>query len=110
MQPKGPPLPCGKRFIIREPVTETCHERAPDPRLSKTEPQWCCADFDTCGAVITEPGVICEYLDEVSPSVNMLPQDPAEWATVRAWARYTDEVPTAAMVLSEAGQGADLLL
>ena len=49
------------------------------------------------GAVITDSGVICEYLDDVFPSVNMLPEDPAQRAIVRAWARYLDEVPTAAI-------------
>jgi glutathione S-transferase len=49
------------------------------------------------GVVVTDSGVICEYLDEVFPAVNMLPKDPAERATVRAWGRYLDEVPTAAI-------------
>ena len=48
-------------------------------------------------AVITDSGVICEYLDEVFPSTPMLPADPAERALVRAWVRYLDEVPTAAV-------------
>lgn len=49
------------------------------------------------GAVITDSGVICEYLDEVFPTVPMLPTDPAGRAEVRAWGRYLDEVPTAAI-------------
>lgn len=49
------------------------------------------------GQVITDSGVICEYLDEVFPKVPMLPRDPAERAVVRAWGRYFDEVPTAAI-------------
>lgn len=48
-------------------------------------------------AVITDSGVICEYLDEVFPDIPMLPTDPAERAVVRAWGRYLDEVPTAAI-------------
>lgn len=48
-------------------------------------------------AVITDSGVICEYLDEVFPKAAMLPDDPAERAVVRAWGRYLDEVPTAAI-------------
>lgn len=48
-------------------------------------------------AVITDSGVICEYLDEVFPQIQMLPSDPAERAVVRAWGRYLDEVPTAAI-------------
>lgn len=49
------------------------------------------------GAIITDSGVICEYLDEVFPNIGMLPTDPAERAVVRAWGRYLDEVPTAAI-------------
>lgn len=48
-------------------------------------------------AVVTDSGVICEYLDEVFPDVPMLPDDPAKRAVVRAWGRYLDEVPTAAI-------------
>jgi len=49
------------------------------------------------GSVITDSGVICEYLDEVFPETPMLPSDPSERAVVRAWGRYLDEVPTAAI-------------
>lgn len=48
-------------------------------------------------AVITDSGVICEYLEEVFPATPMLPADPVERAIVRAWVRYLDEVPTAAI-------------
>lgn len=48
-------------------------------------------------AVITDSGVICEYLEEVFPATPMLPDDPVERALVRAWVRYLDEVPTAAI-------------
>ena len=48
-------------------------------------------------AVVTDSGVICEYLDEVFPTVKLLPVDPVERAKVRAWVRYLDEVPTAAI-------------
>jgi glutathione S-transferase len=48
-------------------------------------------------AVITDSGVICEYLEEVFPGTAMLPADPVERAHVRAWVRYLDEVPTAAI-------------
>lgn len=48
-------------------------------------------------AVITDSGVICEYLEEVFPDTPMLPADPVERAVVRAWVRYLDEVPTAAI-------------
>ena len=49
------------------------------------------------GAVITDSGVICEYLEDVFPTVGMLPKDPVDRAAVRAWGRYFDEVPTAAI-------------
>ena len=48
-------------------------------------------------AVITDSGVICEYLEEIFPDTPMLPQKPVERAVVRAWVRYFDEVPTAAI-------------
>ena len=49
------------------------------------------------GAVITDSGVICEYLEDVFPLVHLLPKDPIERAFVRSWGRYLDEVPTAAI-------------
>ncbi len=49
------------------------------------------------GAVITDSGVICEYLEEVFSDVPLLPSEPTERAIVRAWIRYLDEVPTAAV-------------
>lgn len=49
------------------------------------------------GAVITDSGVICEYLEEVFPEKPLLPGDPVERAKIRAWIRYLDEVPTAAV-------------
>jgi glutathione S-transferase len=48
-------------------------------------------------AVITDSGVICEYLEEIFPGTPMLPSNPVERAVVRAWVRYFDEVPTAAI-------------
>lgn len=48
-------------------------------------------------AIITDSGVICEYLEEVFPGPPMLPENPVERAKVRAWVRYFDEVPTAAI-------------
>jgi glutathione S-transferase len=48
-------------------------------------------------AVITDSSVICEYLEEVFPDTPLLPKEPSERAIVRAWIRYLDEVPTAAV-------------
>ncbi|MBT2305209.1 glutathione S-transferase family protein [Variovorax paradoxus] len=49
------------------------------------------------GAVIIESSVILEYLDEVFPQPPLVPADPVERARLRAWLRYGDEVPTAAV-------------
>lgn len=49
------------------------------------------------GKVITDSSVICEYLDEVFPQVSLTPNDPAERARMRAWLRFLEEVPTAAI-------------
>lgn len=49
------------------------------------------------GATIVESSVIVEYLDDVFPEVKLAPDDPAERARMRAWQRFIDEVPTAAM-------------
>ena len=48
-------------------------------------------------AVVTDSGVICEYLEEVFTDTPMLPINPIKRASVRAWVRYFDEVPTAAI-------------
>ena len=48
-------------------------------------------------AVIIDSGVICEYLEECFPETPLLPSSPVDRAKVRAWIRYLDEVPTAAV-------------
>lgn len=48
-------------------------------------------------AIIRDSSVICEYLEEVFPDVPLLPSDAVERATVRAWIRYLDEIPTASV-------------
>jgi len=47
--------------------------------------------------VIVDSSVICEYLDEKYPAVRLTPEDPAGRARMRAWMRYLEEVPTAAV-------------
>jgi glutathione S-transferase len=47
--------------------------------------------------VITDSGVICEYLEDVFPDTHLLPSNPVDRSAVRAWVRYLDEVPTAAI-------------
>lgn len=49
------------------------------------------------GAVVIDSSVICEYLDEKYPSPRLSPDDVAERAKMRAWMRYLEEVPTAAV-------------
>lgn len=48
-------------------------------------------------AVITDSSVICEYLDEKYPAVRLMPDDVVERAKLRAWMRFLEEVPTAAV-------------
>lgn len=47
--------------------------------------------------IIIDSSVICEYLDEKYPQVRLSPEDPAERARMRAWMRFLEEVPTAAV-------------
>jgi glutathione S-transferase len=49
------------------------------------------------GAVIIDSSVICEYLDEKYPQVRLTPDDPVKRAAMRAWMRFIEEVPTAAV-------------
>jgi glutathione S-transferase len=48
-------------------------------------------------AVIVDSSVISEYLDEKYPSPKLSPDDVAQRAKMRAWMRYFEEVPTAAV-------------
>lgn len=49
------------------------------------------------GRVVIDSSVICEYLDDVFPDPPLSPDDPGERARMRAWMRYIEEVPTAAV-------------
>jgi glutathione S-transferase len=49
------------------------------------------------GAIVIDSSVICEYLDERYPAVRLTPEDLVERARMRAWMRYLEEVPTAAV-------------
>ena len=48
-------------------------------------------------AVVTDSSVICEYLEERFPAVALMPEGLAERAKLRAWMRFLEEVPTAAV-------------
>ena len=49
------------------------------------------------GNIIIDSSVICEYLDEKYPAVRLTPEDLVQRATMRAWMRFLEEVPTAAV-------------
>lgn len=49
------------------------------------------------GTPIIESSVICEYLDELAPPPSLTPPDALGRARMRAWMRYLEEVPTAAI-------------
>ena len=49
------------------------------------------------GRPIVDSSVICEYLDEVFPEPRLSPNDAMGRARMRAWMRYLEEVPTAAV-------------
>lgn len=49
------------------------------------------------GTSIIDSSVICEYLDEVFPNPSLTPENAADRARMRAWMRYFEEVPTAAI-------------
>jgi glutathione S-transferase len=49
------------------------------------------------GHAIVDSSVICEYLDEVFPTPSLTPADPVRRAEMRAWMRFLEEVPTAAI-------------
>jgi len=49
------------------------------------------------GNAIVDSSVICEYLDEVFPEVPLVPREPVRRAQLRAWLRFLEEVPTAAI-------------
>lgn len=46
---------------------------------------------------IVDSSVICEYLEEKYPEIPLAPSDAAERARMRAWMRFIEEVPTAAV-------------
>lgn len=49
------------------------------------------------GSVVIDFSVICEYLDDKYPAVRLTPEDFVERARMRAWMRFLEEVPTAAV-------------
>jgi glutathione S-transferase len=49
------------------------------------------------GKVVLDSSVICEYLDEKYPNPRLMPDDLIDRARMRAWMRFLEEVPTAAV-------------
>ncbi len=51
------------------------------------------------GRPVIDSSVICEYLEEIAPSAGtaLMPRDAYGRARIRAWLRYIEEVPTAAI-------------
>jgi len=49
------------------------------------------------GDIIIDSSVICEYLDERYPEIRLTPDDLVQRARMRAWMRFLEEVPTAAV-------------
>ena len=49
------------------------------------------------GKTVIDSSVICEYIDDVYPDPPLSPSDPYGKARMRAWMRYFEEVPTAAV-------------
>lgn len=47
--------------------------------------------------IIVDSSVICEYLEERYPEVRLSPENLADRARMRAWMRFLEEVPTAAV-------------
>jgi glutathione S-transferase len=67
------------------------------PEYLKLNPNGVVPTLVDDGAIVTDSSVICEYLDEKYPAVRLIPEDLVERAKMRAWMRFIEEVPTAAV-------------
>ena len=67
------------------------------PKYLKLNPNGVVPTLIDDGQVIIDSSVICEYLDERYPAIRLSPNDVVERAKMRAWMRYFEEVPTAAV-------------
>ena len=67
------------------------------PKYLKINPNGVVLTFIHNGTIITDPSVICEYIDEVFPEPALTPAEPAQKAAMRAWLRFIEEVPTVAV-------------
>lgn len=67
------------------------------PEYLKLNPNGVVPTLVDDGDVIIDSSVICEYLDERYPAPMLTPENVVERAKMRAWMRYLEEVPTAAV-------------
>jgi glutathione S-transferase len=67
------------------------------PEYLKINPNGVVPTLVDDGSIIIDSSVICEYLDERYPAVRLTPEDLVERAKMRAWMRFIEEVPTAAV-------------
>jgi glutathione S-transferase len=67
------------------------------PEYLKLNPNGVVPTLVDDGDVIIDSSVICEYLDEKYPEPKLAPEDVVKRAKMRAWMRYLEEVPTAAV-------------
>lgn len=67
------------------------------PEYLKINPNGVVPTLVDNGNIIVDSSVICEYLDERYPQVRLTPEDLVERARMRAWMRFLEEVPTAAV-------------
>lgn len=68
-----------------------------DPEYLKINPNGVVPTLIHDGRIIIDSSVILEYLDEAFPEPPLIPSDIHERARMRAWMRYLEEVPTAAV-------------
>jgi glutathione S-transferase len=67
------------------------------PEYLKLNPNGVVPTLIDDGKIITDSSVICEYLEEKYPQISLAPADVFERARMRAWMRFLEEVPTAAV-------------
>ena len=68
------------------------------PEYLALNPNGVVPTLDHDGAIVIDSAVIIEYLDEIAPSPqSFTPGDPVVRAKMRAWLRFIDEMPAAAV-------------
>jgi glutathione S-transferase len=67
------------------------------PEYLKINPNGVVPTLVDSGGIVTDSSVICEYLEERYPAVRLSPEDLIARGRMRAWMRFIEEVPTAAV-------------